>query len=429
MIPDLALEILSYILSFCGERTLRKCCMLSRSLYILAGSFLYAKLVVDKESLTSLLHTGTESALFSPLRLAKEITINMKHLGPKGLPQFVQILGSLPKLRLLKLVAPKPTDSEMSAINSIFPSQISSSFPFSWHICSSIGDFEDNEAPVLATGLSALNDLRIMERWQTHIQKTGIILRRHDRPILHTLRLECEAKPWSNLEALVDVTQLQRLSFWLGGASGFQYQNLPERLLTLCAYSLRTLSIFISNAETSSQNLGPINRPFPKLETLILWMNKPPFPIRSWVIASLATILPQPNFHRLCLHIGDHASIGKPLVDILKDDDEFEELFTFLGRQKTISEIEMCIYNCARATEGIPELDLESSIRDWLKKAGWTKSLRCIWYRTWPDMWPFWERDEYMLPCEVVSGSGPSRVYMRSFRCNDWYLQTFYGPT
>ncbi|KAH8797708.1 hypothetical protein DL96DRAFT_1720994 [Flagelloscypha sp. PMI_526] len=395
MTPDLAPEITSYILCFCDRRTLRKCCILSQEFYILAGSVLYAKLSIDKQLLSSILQTGSESGSFSRLHFAKEITIHLKHLRPNLLVPFSQILGSLPSLRLLKLFALRPTSDEVSAINSICSSTSSTSYSFSWDISSSIGDSYDDESIAPATGLSALSDLRVMAKWPIRSGANSQIL--EHRPVLHTLRLECEPKPWSGLEALVDITQLQRLCFWLGGAHGFQDHNPPRHIFDLCAHSLRILSMFKSTIETSSQD--PINRPFPRLETLILWISQHPFPICSWVTATVGTMLLQsPNLRRLCLYIHLAPTGGKTFSGILKNNEEFEELFTFLASQKSLLRIEVWFWSPGRSAPDTAELDLECSMRKLLEAGGWMGLLKCVWYRNWTEIWPFWERDKYMSP-------------------------------
>ncbi|KAH8825807.1 hypothetical protein DL96DRAFT_1609957 [Flagelloscypha sp. PMI_526] len=396
MIPDLAPELTSHILSFCDKRTLQKCSTLSRDFSILAGRVLYANLNLNESILASILPPESQSGWVSRLQFAKEITVDFKHLEPYGLLPFVQILQSLPNLSLFKLVILQTSLDDIHAINDLSLSTSS----FSWHICSKIEDSYQRETGALGTGIFALKDLCIMTSWQEGIRKSTVP-RLHERPVLHSLRLEHDPNPWSTLEALIDITELQRLSFWLGGAYGLQDHSPPKHILDLSANSLRTLSMFKCTSATSSQN--PVNRPFPKLETLILWIANHPLPIRSWLTATVSTIIPQsPNLRRLCVYIHLPPTNKKVLIDVLNENEELMEFFTFLSTQRNLSHIEIWFW-CSVSTKKRPsEVELEGSIRQWLNEGSWTGSLKCVWYRNWTRVWPFWERDKHMSPYTAV---------------------------
>ncbi|KAH8801216.1 hypothetical protein DL96DRAFT_1823709 [Flagelloscypha sp. PMI_526] len=400
MVPDLPLDLVPHVLSFCDRRTLQNCSISGPDLYSITGELLYAKLTINEEFLTAILRAGTGSKIsesFLCLRFAQEIATYTFYLKTNRLPQLVQILSALPNLLVFKLGTRYPTVDEISVINSL---SVSPTFSFSWYIRAEIEDDDDYDT---ASGCSTLKDLCIAERdrWRAARTIHTDSPRLAERPALHSLRFEREPGNLPTFEAHFDITQLHRLSLWLGGRSGFQSRHTLDRILSLCADSLRTLSIFNSDVAKFSQK--PLESAFPQLESLILWISDNHLPIRSWLTLMVVSILPKSiNLRRICLYIqyvydGDGASL-------LENHEELEELVKFLAQQKTITCLELCFYG-----HGDPEcedeaLKLQAKIKDWLSKGSWTGLLRIFWQRNWQFRWPFWERDLPMFP-HYLSGS------------------------
>ncbi|KAH8825857.1 hypothetical protein DL96DRAFT_1817300 [Flagelloscypha sp. PMI_526] len=380
MIPELAPELISNILVFCDKATLQKCCTLSKDFYLLSASILFNTLTIDRSLLASIHQAKCR-------RFPQIVTVNLKHIGTDGISLLLTSFTIWVNLRLIKIVALRPTEDDLTNINHL----CSSPSP-SWHICANIGALYGESSPSAAPGIGfkKLKDLRVGKEWG------GCVSAGHptERPTLHTLRIEHDPSPWSSLEAMVDISQLQRLSFWLDGTYGIRDHHLLLRVLELCAHSLSVLSIFKCSGDQFSQDF--LQRPFPELESLMLWIAHDPFPIRSWMKATLTTLVPlSPCLRRLCLFIHLPPSQGKTVIGNLQHNEEFEDLVTFLAAQKAILHIDIWFWSSRGSTRKDSELELESSIHESLQCGGWTGSLNCVWYKYWSDIWPFWEREKW----------------------------------
>ncbi|KAH8825671.1 hypothetical protein DL96DRAFT_1609566 [Flagelloscypha sp. PMI_526] len=247
---NLAPELLHHILSWSDKKTLRACATVCQLVYLIARELLFKAIFLGIRSSGRL--TAILDDRFPHKDIVMEITVYFGIFArdPTKFIALATVLRSYHQLQALQVITRscEQRERDIDMINELLDN--GSFGTYQVRLFGGMGICGGNRNEYPAVLCPVLTDLAIGTNWDQHqlIKASSwpnVKSRKFERPIIHTLRIQTVPQPWSQLEQVIDVSRIQRLSFWIRSYFGAVEDSL--KILHACSSSLRMLSVFHSD--------------------------------------------------------------------------------------------------------------------------------------------------------------------------------------